>query len=101
VPKSYHLYQNYPNPFNPTTTFELSIPELSYVNLEVFNLLEEKVATLVSEELSAGNYRYEWNAKQPSSGIYYYNLTARGFTKTKKLILLKGYILGRLNLCIL
>jgi Secretion system C-terminal sorting domain len=89
VPKSYHLYQNYPNPLNPTTTFEFSIPEQSYVKLEVFNLLGEKVATLVSEELNAGNNKYEWNAKQLSSGIYYINLTARDFTQTKKLILLK------------
>jgi len=89
VPASYQLAQNYPNPFNPSTTIEFSIPQLSYVKVEVFNTLGEKVSTLVSEELSAGNYKYDWNATNLPSGIYYYTLTANSFTQTKKLVLLK------------
>lgn len=89
IPYEYYLEQNYPNPFNPSTTIEFSIPEQSFVDLEIFNNLGEKVTTLVSEELNAGNYKYEWNAKKLSSGIYYYKLTVNDFSQTKKLILLK------------
>jgi len=89
IPSDYKLEQNYPNPFNPSTTIEFSIPKQSYVKVEVFNTLGEKVSALVSEELSAGNYKYDWNAENLSSGIYYYTLTASGFTQTRKLVLLK------------
>ena len=89
VPTSYELEQNYPNPFNPNTTIEFSIPEQSFVKLEVFNTLGEKVITLVSEELNAGSYKYDWNAANLPSGIYYYSLIADGFVKTRKLVLLK------------
>lgn len=89
IPIEYRLEQNHPNPFNPSTTIQFSIPEQSFVKLEVFNSLGEKVSTLVSEELSAGSYNYEWNAEKLSSGIYYYKLSANGFSKTNKMILLK------------
>jgi hypothetical protein len=89
IPSDYLLEQNYPNPFNPRTTIQFSIPEQSFVKLEVFNSLGEKITTLVSEELNAGNYKYEWNAENLSSGIYCYTLTANNFSQTKKLVLLK------------
>jgi len=98
IPKEFHLEQNYPNPFNPSTTIQFSIPEQSFVKLEVFNALGEKVSTLVSEELSAGNYKYEVNVGairqrrsdlSLPSGIYYYKLSAGEFTETKKLVFLK------------
>jgi hypothetical protein len=93
VPSSYKLEQNYPNPFNPSTTIQFSIPEKTIVKLEVFNSLGEHVSTLVSEELIAGNYKYEWDAEFAagglSSGIYYYKLSANDFVQTKKLVLLK------------
>jgi hypothetical protein len=89
VPTSYELEQNYPNPFNPVTTIQFSIPQQSFVALEIFNSLGEKVSTLVSEELNAGTYKYEWKAGNLSSGVYYYKLVANDFSQTKKLILLR------------
>ncbi len=88
-PETYSLYQNYPNPFNPSTSISFSIPEETFVRLEIFNSIGEKVSTLVSENLIAGNYKYEWNANQFSTGIYFYKITAGNFTETKKMILLK------------
>ena len=88
-PEKYILAQNYPNPFNPSTTIQFAIPEQSFVKLEIFNTLGEKVDVLLAEELNAGTYRFDWNAKNLTSGIYYYSLTADNFRHTRKLILLK------------
>jgi photosystem II stability/assembly factor-like uncharacterized protein len=85
----FDLQQNYPNPFNPSTTIQFSIPEQSFVKLEVFNALGEKVTTLVEEELNAGNYRYDWKAENLSSGIYLYKLQTPTFTESRKMTLLK------------
>jgi hypothetical protein len=89
IPSSYRLEQNYPNPFNPSTTIQFSIPEQTFVKLEVFNSLGEKVSTPVSEELNTGNYKIEWEAKGLPSGIYFYKLRTSEFEQTKKLVLLK------------
>ncbi|NWG28791.1 MAG: T9SS type A sorting domain-containing protein [Ignavibacteriaceae bacterium] len=89
IPNDYQLEQNYPNPFNPSTTIQFSIPEQSFITLEIFNALGEKVSSLVSEELNAGTYKYEWKAGNLSSGVYYYKLIANDFSQTKKLILLR------------
>jgi hypothetical protein len=89
IPDEYNLKQNYPNPFNPSTTIQFSIPEQTFVKLGIFNSLGEKISTLVNEELKTGSYKYEWNAENLSSGIYYYSLTTNNFSKTKKLVLLK------------
>jgi hypothetical protein len=89
VVKDYALYQNYPNPFNPTTTIYFALPSKSFVTLKVFDILGREVSTIVSEEMSTGNYTREWNAANRSSGIYFYRLQAGSFTETKKLILLK------------
>jgi hypothetical protein len=89
LPSDYSLEQNYPNPFNPSTTIQFSIPKQSFVKLEVFNTLGEKVSTLASEEMNAGNYKYDWNAANLPSGIYFYNLISGSFTQTRKMILLK------------
>lgn len=89
IPSEYFLSQNYPNPFNPSTTIQFSIPEQSFVRLEVFNTLGEIISTLVSEELNTGNYKYEWNAKNLSSGIYLYRLQIATFSTCKKMILIK------------
>jgi len=89
VPTEFSLNQNYPNPFNPITTINFSIQEASYVSLKIFNSLGEEVETLVAEELSAGNFNYDWNAKGFASGIYFYKLQTENFFETKKMILLK------------
>jgi hypothetical protein len=86
---SYSLAQNYPNPFNPTTTISFSLPSKSFVSLKVFDILGRDVASIISEEMSAGNYTMQWNAQGLSSGIYFYRLQAGNFTETKKLVLLQ------------
>ncbi|MBK9096803.1 MAG: T9SS type A sorting domain-containing protein [bacterium] len=88
-PNTFRLEQNYPNPFNPTTTIQFSLPERSFVKLEVFNTLGEKVSTLVAEELNAGVYNYEWSAEDLPSGIYFYRLSTNKFFEMMKMILLK------------
>jgi len=85
----YELNQNYPNPFNPVTTIIYQIPEKGYVTLKVYDVLGNKVATLVNEEKPAGNYEVEWNALSLPSGIYFYQLRANNFIESKKMILLK------------
>ena len=89
IPSQFVLEQNYPNPFNPGTTIQFSIPGQSFVKLEVFNTLGEKVASLVSAELNTGTYKYEWDAGSLSSGIYFYRLKTENFIQTKKLMLMK------------
>ncbi len=93
IPSGYSLTQNYPNPFNPSTTIQFSIPERSFVNLEVFNLLGQRVSTLVSDNLSAGTYKYIFDLKSSgknlTSGTYFYRLTAGDFTETKKFLFIK------------
>ncbi len=89
VPDNYELQQNFPNPFNPGTTIQFSIPEEGFVSLDIFNSLGEKISTLVSENLNAGTYKYDWNAADLPSGIYFYSLTAKRFKQTRKLVLMK------------
>ena len=89
IPEDYALFQNYPNPFNPSTIIRFSIPAVSYVTLEVFSALGEKVEVLVSEELSAGTYKYDWKTENLTSGIYFYRLSTESFSEIKKMILLK------------
>jgi hypothetical protein len=83
------LHQNYPNPFNPSTTFSFSLPSKSFVTVKVFDLIGREVATIVNEELQAGNYSRQWVAEGLSNGVYFYRLQAGKFVETKKLILLK------------
>jgi hypothetical protein len=89
VPDGFALEQNFPNPFNPSTTIRFAVPEQSFVRLEIFNTLGEKVDVLLLEELNAGTYRVDWNGNNLTSGTYYYSLTTDNFRQTKKLILLK------------
>jgi photosystem II stability/assembly factor-like uncharacterized protein len=89
VPSQYVLQQNYPNPFNPATTIFFSLPSKSSVSLKVFDIIGREVATLVSEEMSAGNHTRQWNAVNMPSGIYFYRLQAGSFTDSKKLVLLR------------
>jgi len=88
------LTQNYPNPFNPYTTIEFSIPENSFVVINIYDVLGRKVSSAIGENLNQGSYRYSFNGEEISSGIYYYTLTARSyrghiFTATKLMVLLK------------
>ncbi|MDP2304034.1 MAG: T9SS type A sorting domain-containing protein [Ignavibacteria bacterium] len=89
IPTDYTFYQNYPNPFNPTTTIKFGLPKEGIVTLEVYNLIGEKVATLVNKELTAGYHSIDFNGSSLSSGIYLYKLAVGEFTSTKKFVLMK------------
>lgn len=88
LPTSYTLSQNYPNPFNPVTTIDFSLPERAEWRLEIFNVLGQTVTEL-SDTWDAGYYKIDWDASTYASGIYFYRLTAGGFSTTKKMVLLK------------
>ncbi len=89
LPDKFYLEQNYPNPFNPNTNIEFSLPKNSFVLLKVFDLLGREVANLVNENLSAGSYKYDFNASALPSGIYFYKLETENFSETKKMVLVK------------
>jgi hypothetical protein len=86
---NYSLNQNYPNPFNPSTRISFSTPVSGNLTLEVFNSIGIKVKTIVNEFKYAGNYSYDFNALNFSSGVYYYKLTSGSFSETKKMIIMK------------
>jgi uncharacterized repeat protein (TIGR01451 family) len=88
------LKGNYPNPFNPTTTVYFSLKQDSQVRVDIYNILGQKVKTLVSERLKAGNHGYRWNGKDDSgrsvsSGIYFYRMNAGSYSSTAKMVLMK------------
>lgn len=94
LPKEFSLSQNYPNPFNPITKITFGIPKFSDVSLKVYNVLGQKVKTLVERELSPSFHTFEWNGtddsgNKVSNGIYFYKIEADNFTDTKKMLLLK------------
>jgi hypothetical protein len=98
VPDKFILYQNYPNPFNPSTVIEFSLPEdADNAVLIIYDILGQKVTQLVEGTLKAGKYKYQWDAGNFSSGVYFYQLRAvdpstgsgQVFIQTKKMILLK------------
>ena len=89
IPSYYTLSQNYPNPFNPTTTIEFALPRSGLIKLEIYNILGEKVSTLVSKHLMAGNYKYEWDAKDLASGLYFYRMESSDFVESRKMLLIR------------
>ena len=88
-PVSFQLYQNFPNPFNPKTTIKYEISMTSEVELNIYNILGEKVATLESGKQTAGNFQVEWDAADFASGIYFYTLVINNYMQSRKMILLK------------
>jgi hypothetical protein len=90
LPIEFSLSQNYPNPFNPTTNVAYSLPVSGHVNLTVYNVLGQKVITLVDGHQEAGRDKVkEWDASNNSSGVYFYRLTTEQNTVTRKMLLLK------------
>lgn len=96
-PSAFALYQNYPNPFNPSTVIVYELLVRSSVSLDVFDALGRRITTLVDEEQQSGTYKIQFNARDLSSGVYFYRLQVRQIsrgqdgkcTETKKFVLLK------------
>jgi len=88
-PVNFSLAQNYPNPFNPTTTIDFTLPRASNVELKVYNVLGQEVATLVHGAMPQGLNSVKFDASRLASGMYIYKLTAGSFVSTKKMMLLK------------
>ncbi|MBN1408728.1 MAG: CotH kinase family protein [Calditrichaceae bacterium] len=98
LPNEYNLSQNYPNPFNPSTTIQYNVraiheSPLQHVQLSIYNVLGQKIVTLVSENQKAGYFKIQWDASRFSSGIYFYRLVIgtgkEQIIKTKKMMLLR------------
>jgi hypothetical protein len=88
-PPVFALSQNFPNPFNPSTTVEFSLPRAAAVTVDVFNVLGEKVATLVAGQFPAGRHRTVWNASGSASGMYIYRMVTADYTETRRMMLVK------------
>jgi len=98
IPKTYKIYQNYPNPFNSSTILKYQLPRQSSIRLDIFNLLGQKVVTLVHDDRQPGYYKEKWQGRNQkgelvSSGTYIYRIIAHSknntFTETKKILYLK------------
>jgi hypothetical protein len=89
LPGDFKLEQNYPNPFNPSSTIRFQIPSSGFVLLVVHDVLGNEVATLISEQMEAGTYTKQVDAKNLTSGVYFYRLHTGNFVETKKFNLLK------------
>ncbi|GAB4332578.1 MAG: hypothetical protein Kow0037_10230 [Calditrichia bacterium] len=94
LPREFALQQNYPNPFNPTTTIKLQLPAAERVVVSIYNVLGQKVRTLVNRHLEAGYHQFVWDARNDNgeavaSGIYLYKMEAGSFKQTRKMILMR------------
>jgi len=88
-PKEFALYQNYPNPFNPSTKIEFALPVQTQLQLNVYNMLGEKVAEVFSGTLEGGFHEFVFDASNLSSGVYVYRIESDKFTDSKKMSILK------------
>jgi hypothetical protein len=89
IPVEFGLQQNYPNPFNPVTNINYQVPESAHVTIEVYNVLGQRVTTLVNEIRDAGYHSVQFDGSRLASGVYIYRMDAGDFVKTQKLILAK------------
>ncbi len=94
VPTEYALHQNYPNPFNPVTTIVFDLPEATDVQIEIFNVLGQRVRTLVNRSYQPGSYRLQWDGRSDSraaapSGMYVCRIQAGDYIQERKLLLMK------------
>ena len=88
------LCQNYPNPFNPETDISYVLPCACHVNVSIYNLLGQRVATIVNEYQTAGHRTVHWDAKdengeQAASGLFFYRIQAGDFVQSRKMVLMK------------
>ncbi|RMD94049.1 MAG: T9SS C-terminal target domain-containing protein [Calditrichaeota bacterium] len=87
--RTFELNQNYPNPFNPSTTISFYLPKTSLVTLKIYNILGQRVVTLIDEIRNAGSHKILFDARHLANGYYFYRIKAGEFISTKKMILLK------------
>ena len=97
LPAGFALGQNYPNPFNPSTIIPYQLPSSDHVRLEVFNMLGQRLATLVDAERSAGAYTAQWDGTDATgravgAGVYIYRLSGNGATVTRRMVLVDGAV---------
>lgn len=94
APATFKLFHNYPNPFNPATTISYQLPEAMRVNILIYNILGQHIATLVNENQKPGNYQFKWDASRQSSGMYLYRFQGTGesgkkYIDDQKMLLIK------------
>ena len=94
IPSVFSLSQNYPNPFNPITKMNYNLPMRSKVNISIYNVLGQEIKTLVNEVQEYGYHSISWNGKDNfgrdmASGVYFTRMVSKGFTQTKKMLLVK------------
>ena len=89
IPQEFSLAQNYPNPFNPSTHIRFTLPTASQVRLDVFNLIGQRIATLVDGPTAAGSHDVVFDARGLPSGLYFYTIRSNGHVAMRKMLLLK------------
>ena len=89
VVQRFELEQNYPNPFNASTEIRYSLLTPAHARLDIYNVLGNRIQTLVNEDQPPGHYSYLWSRSELSSGVFYYSLRAGSFFKTRRMILIK------------
>jgi len=89
TPDAYSLHQNYPNPFNPFTSIKFTLPEESFVKVEIFDITGRLTDKIVEKKMSAGTYKAVWNGTDKPSGIYFCKMTAGKYTKTIRMVMVK------------
>ncbi len=89
IPSHFSLSGNYPNPFNPSTTISFQLPELSFVNISIYDINGRMLETIINEKVEPGYHTINWNGVHYSSGVYFYKITAAQFSATGKCLLIK------------
>jgi len=89
LPVNYELKQNYPNPFNPATTISFTLPAKQFVSLKIYDVLGKEIAELAGKEYEKGIHNVPFNADKFVSGVYFYRMQAPGFSKMKKMMIIK------------
>jgi len=89
IPFVFALEQNYPNPFNPATTIRFSIPNEQFVSLKIYNILGNEIAELCGRDYDKGFHNLNFNADRFVSGLYFYKIDTKGFSKMKKMMIVK------------
>jgi hypothetical protein len=89
LPNEFALFQNHPNPFNAATEIAFVLPSAVRVRLDVFNVMGQRVTTLIDERRPAGHHSVIWNAESSASGMYFLKIEAGDFSESRKMLLVK------------